>query len=278
MRLRRDELAPVTQTDGEASDGDGPEPAAGRVSGRVQSLERALALLDQVAEASPHGASAAVLAQECGVNRATAWRLLTTLEAHGYVERDAHYRYRTGFALARLAGTAGVDGLIRRAHPEIERLARETGETADLAVAGWGGITYVDEVAPPSVLAANWLGRHVPLHATSSGKAFLAGLPDPEVDALLSGGLSGYTDTTLTDLPALRSELAATRDRGYGVCRGELEPHLYGVSAPVRDERGHRTYALVSIWGPRDRVPESRFAELGARAVRAAEAVARATA
>lgn len=248
------------------------KPGAG---GRVQSLERAFALLDRVAGAAPEGASVARLAEECGINRATAWRLLATMEAHGYVERDpAANRYRVGFALARISTSAGVDGLVRLAHPELERVSRETGETADLAVAGRHGVTYVDEVAPPAVLTANWLGRDVPLHATSSGKAFLAWLPAVEVDALLGPTLNTYTDTTITDPDLLRRELTQTRRQGYGVCRGELESNLYGVSAPVLDVRSERPFAVFSIWGPRNRLPEGRFVELGERAIRAAETVA----
>ena len=243
--------------------------------GRVQSLERGLALLDAVAGASPDGAPVAVLAEQCGLHRATAWRLLATMEAHGWVERDpGGVRYRVGYALARASTAAGVDGLVRRARPELERVAHVTGETAALAVAGRTGVTYVDEVAPPSVLSANWLGRPVPLHATSTGKALLAGLPPAEVEALLGTGLTAFTATTVTDRAALTAELAATRERGWGTCRGELEPHLYGVSAAVLEPRSGRPYAVFSIWGPRDRVPESRFAELGPLAVQAAGRIA----
>jgi len=62
------------------------------------------------------------------------------------------------------------------------------------------------------------------------------------------------------------------RARGYGTCAGELESALYGVSAPVLDRTG-RPLAVLSIWGPKDRVPEQRFAELGPIAVAAAREV-----
>jgi DNA-binding IclR family transcriptional regulator len=247
---------------------------AGSGNGRVQSVERAVALLEAVADGSVDGEPVAVLATRCGLNRATAWRLLGTLEAHGLVDRDpATQRYSVGFTVSRLAASAGVDGLVRRAHPVLVRLSERTGETADLAVARPLGLTYVDEVAPPSVLAANWLGRQVPLHATSSGKALLAWLPDAEVTALLEHRLPRYTDATLTSLKALRADLEQTRQRGYGACVGELEPTLNGVSAPVLDGRG-RPLAVLSVWGPRDRVPAERFAELGPLTVSAAAEVA----
>lgn len=252
----------------------GPASGAGE-GGRVRSLERAIALINRVADAAPEGDTAANLAQLCGLNRATAWRLLATMEAHGLVERDpATNRYGVGFAVARLAASAGVDALVRRAHHIVVRVAEQTGETADLAVARRHGLTYVDEVAPSSVLSANWLGRPVPLHATSSGKAFLAWLPEAEVGSLLAGGLTAYTDTTIVDRDRLEAELRRTKERGYGVCVGEFEPNLFGVSAPVLDTGG-RPVAVFSIWGPQDRVPESRFGPLGVLAVDSAAAVAR---
>jgi DNA-binding IclR family transcriptional regulator len=240
----------------------------------VQSVERAIMLINRVAEASPRGETVANLAAQCGINRATAWRLLATMEAHGLVEREpSSNRYLIGFAVARLAASSGVDGLVRRTHHIVERVSHQTGETAALAVAGRHGVTYVDEVAPPSVLAANWLAREVPLHATSTGKCFLAWLPDRELASLLHDPLQAFTETTIVDAGLLAAELKLTRERGYGVCAGELEPNLYGVSAPALSRGGIRPFAVFSIWGPADRVPTSRFAELGAVAVEAAAAV-----
>jgi IclR family acetate operon transcriptional repressor len=241
--------------------------------GRVQALERAIALLNAVSASAPEGRPVAELAAECGLNRATAWRLLATLEHHAMVERDpAANRYTIGSAISRMASTASVEGLIRRSHDVLERLCRDTGETANLAVAQRLGLTYVDEVVPPAVLSARWLGRQVPIHATSAGKALLAWQTAGEVEALLSGPLAEYTETTRTDRQALHAELAEVRAQGYSVSVGELEPQLYGVAAPVLDADGH-PLAVVSVWGPRDRVPESRFAELGARARQAAQEI-----
>lgn len=241
-----------------------PETHGARsAGGRVQALERAIALLNAVSASAPEGRPAADLAAECGLNRATAWRLLATLEDHAMVERDpVGNRYTIGSAISAMASTAGVEGLVRRAHDVLERLCEETGETANLAVAQRNGLTYVDEVVPPAVLTARWLGQQVPIHATSAGKALLAWQPAAEVDALLSGPLDGYTATTRTDRDALHAELAKVRAQGYSVSVGELEQQVYGVAAPVLDA-AERSVAVVSVWGPKDRVPESRFPELG---------------
>jgi DNA-binding IclR family transcriptional regulator len=242
--------------------------------GRVQSLQRALALIDAIAVASPRGATVAELASACAINRATAWRLLATLEGHGLVERDpATSRYEIGYTVARLAAASGVDGVVRRAHLVLERVSAQTGEAAILALARRSGLVYVDEVAPPSVLTVNWLARPVPLHATSTGKAWLAWLPEPEARGALGPVLEGFTDATVTDFGRLFGELAQIRKQGYAVSAGELEPTLFGVSAPVLRPGDKRPFAVFSIWGPADRVPRSRLDALGPVAIDAAVAV-----
>jgi len=242
------------------------------VTERIQSVDRAIDLLLAVAAAGPADAGVPALAKACGLNRATAWRLLKTLQARRMVTVDESGRYALGVTAVELGGAAGPDALIAAAHPVLERTCAQTGETASLAMPIVGGLTYVDEVTPTAVLTASWLGRTVPLHATSTGKALLAFLPADELRRVLPTALHGFTDTTITAAMALDAELAATRARGYGTCAGELESALYGVSAPVLDRTG-RPLAVLSIWGPKDRVPEQRFAELGPIAVAAAREV-----
>jgi DNA-binding IclR family transcriptional regulator len=245
-------------------------------SGRIQSVDRAVDLLLAVAAAAPADATAPALARACGLNRATAWRLLKTLQARGLVTADeATGRYSIGLTAVELGNAAGPDALIAAARPVLQRTCAETGETASLAVPGVAGLTYVDEVTPAAVVTASWLGRSVPVHATSTGKALLAFLPPERVLRVLGGTLTAFTATTITDPQALAAELAATRARGYGVCAGELESSLYGVSAPVLDRTG-LPLAVLSIWGPRDRVHEGLFDRLGAVVVQAATEVARA--
>jgi DNA-binding IclR family transcriptional regulator len=237
---------------------------------RVQSVDRALRLLEVVAATGPRGETVTGLAGRCGINRATAWRLLGTLEARGLVERDpSTNHYRIGLAVIRMSASAGYDGLVRRTRHILERVSEQTGETADLAVAGQHGVTYVGEVAPPSVMAINWVAREVPLHATSTGKAFLAWLPTEEARGLLDLPLPRFTDHTLTDPDTLMTQLVEIRERGYAECAGELEPALYGVSAPILN-LDERPLGVFSIWGPVSRVPVTRFCELGPVAVEAA--------
>ena len=238
-------------------------------------MDRAVDLLLAVAAAAPAEATAPALARACGLNRATAWRLLKTLQARGLVTVDeATGRYSIGLTAVELGNAAGPDALIAAAHPVLERTCAQTGETASLAVPGMDGLTYVDEVTPTAVVTASWLGRSVPVHATSTGKALLAFLPRRAGAA----GAGRRADRVH------RRPRSPTRRRwppswprpgpaGTGCAPGELESSLYGVSAPVLDRAG-RPLAVLSIWGPRDRVTRERFAELGATAVRAARQVA----
>jgi DNA-binding IclR family transcriptional regulator len=242
------------------------------VNSSVQAVDRAAALLKAVAEA-PRPASIPELAGSCGLNRSTAWRLLATLERQGLVERDpATQRYSVGYAIFQIAAGDDHDSLVRRAHPVIERLARETRATVSLAVAKRFNLVYVDQVDEPRALSPNWLGRSLPLHATSGGKAFLAWLPKEERDAILTGRLTRFTSTTVTGRRRLEQELAADRRRGYSSCLGELEETLSGVSAAVLDKRG-RPFAIVNAWGPSSRFTAERLPSVGNKTARAADEI-----
>ena len=118
-------------------------------------------------------------------------------------------------------------------------------------------------------MSPNWLGRSVALHATSSGKAFLAWLPPEEREALIPARLKRFTATTITTRRELEGELDAVRRDGYSICVGELEETLYGASAAVLNERD-RPVAIVSVWGPEHRVFRERLPQIGVEAVRAA--------
>jgi DNA-binding IclR family transcriptional regulator len=243
---------------------------------RVQSVARAAELLKAL---GAHGGPATVfdLADRCGLNRSTAWRILATLEDEGLVERDpATGRYEVGYALVALGAVAGHDPLVRRAHPALRALAEACLETASLAVPHGMRLVYVDQVQAAHVMAADWLGRATPLHATSTGKALLAWLSEDELAAALPGRLERFTDTTITTRAVLRTELAQVRARRYAVSRGELETALWGVSAPVLD--GGRAVAVVSVWGAETRIRARGVDALGAHTVAAADEIAAAVA
>jgi len=234
----------------------------------VQAVDRAALLLKAVA-AGPEPATAWELAVRCGLNRSTAWRLLSTLEGHGLVERDpVTQRYRPGYAASQLASATDIDAIARRVRPVMERLAGATGEIVTLAAAQRFDLVYVDQADPPGPPTPNWSGRPIPLHATSSGKVFLAWLPDEERRAVLPDTLERYTGRTITDLDELERSLAQIRRDGYGTCLEEFEEFSSGVSAAVLDTHG-RPVVILNVWGPSQRITRQRLPGLGRDALRA---------
>lgn len=253
----------------------GPDnPRANLSSSRVQSVDRAVWLLRAVADAGSGGAGTVPLGEACGLNRATAWRILSTLETHGLVVNDrASGHWSLGAGLVDIARSAGAEVVLRDVHEVLERVALQTGETAALAVLRHGALVYVDEAAPSAIVSASLSGQPVSLHATSTGKVLLAWSTDEDMARLLPRRLKRYTAATITDRAGLRVDLDETRERGYATCRGEFDVSAWGVSAPILDRTG-RLLAVLSIWGPPPRVLPERFPALGETIVDAARRMA----
>lgn len=235
---------------------------------RVRSVDRAIDLLKAVAE-SGGGHALTALARRCDLDRATAWRLLITLEAQGMVERDPRDGLFTiGPAVGELT-TGPTRSLVHTAQPLLERVSLETGEIACLGLVDGDEIHYVAEVIPAIVTGQSWLRQPVSLHASSMGKAFLAYLDDAKVAELVGERPPRFTDTTITDISALHQELRRVRAQGYAVCRGELEEGQWGVAAALlgfHDE----PVAVVCFWGPDGRGDQARIEALGHLARRTA--------
>ena len=241
-------------------------------SAGVQSVDRALTILEVLARVGEAGVTE--IAGELDVHKSTAFRLVTTLEAHRLVEQTTERgRYRLGVGVLRLAGatTARLD-LVQEARPLCRQLAAATGETVNIAVLSESSALYLDQVAGSSALQPhNWVGQHIPLHATSNGKVLLSGLDDAGVKQLL-GTLSRYTDATITKKGRLREELALVREQGYAVAVDELEQGLTAVAAPIRNAHGD-VVASMSVSGPTFRLSEDRVEDVVRLLVEAAAEV-----
>ena len=214
----------------------------------VQSVDRALTILGILARLGEAGVTE--IAAELGVHKSTAFRLVATLESHGMVEQNEDRgKYRLGVGVLRLAGatTARLD-VVQEARPICRKLAADSGETVNIAVLSDRSALYLDQVAGQSALQShNWVGQHIPLHATSNGKVLLSGLSSDEVDSRLPK-LPSYTSDTVTSRARLRRELAEVRDQGYAVAVDELEVGLTAIAAPIRNAHGD-IIASMSVSG-----------------------------
>jgi DNA-binding IclR family transcriptional regulator len=233
------------------------QPAARRVA----AVERALRVLDAVAEASGE-IGTNELARRTGVNASTVSRLLASLVAAGLVDHDAESgRYRLGVRMIGL-GDAVLARLDLRglARPHLEELVAETGETGTLSVPGDPDAITVDFVqSPSSVQSVATLGRPSVAHATATGKVALAfgGVAVPR------GPLRAFTARTITSRKALAREVERARGRGYADAVGEREDDLSAIAAPVFDAAGGLA-AIVGVQGPTSRFDRgAREAALG---------------
>jgi DNA-binding IclR family transcriptional regulator len=140
----------------------------------------------------------------------------------------------------------------------VRQLAADTGETVNIAVLSESSALYLDQVAGSSALQShNWVGQHIPLHATSNGKVLLTGLDRPALDAML-GKLSSYTPLTITRKAELREELDRVREQGYAVAVDELEVGLAAAAAPIRNAHGD-VVASMSVSGSTFRLTPDRL-------------------
>jgi DNA-binding IclR family transcriptional regulator len=249
----------------------GTEPA-GASGGGVQSVDRAVTVLEILAQRGEAGVSEVAAAID--VHKSTAFRLLGALEAHGMVEQEAERgKYRLGFGIVRLAGavTGRID-ITKYGRGICERLAQELGETLNIAVLESHHVVNLDQVRGPSAIAAqNWVGRLTPPHCTASGKIFLAHLdPERRHELIAEAGLARMTPRTLTSEDKLEADLAEARERGYAMTVEEYEEGLNAMAAPVRSRDG-RTVAALTVSGPAFRFTEKRMHEVAPVLVEAAD-------
>jgi IclR family acetate operon transcriptional repressor len=229
--------------------------------------QRCLDVLELLADSSG-GLALAGVAAALDLPKSAAHRILSLLVSRGYaVQHEESGRYRltlrlTAMGFRYLAGT----NLSELCQPVLDRLAANTGELARLAVVDQNGLTWVAKAqgATRGLRYDPDMGRDVVLHATATGKAWLATLPLGEALGLVQArGLAvpeRFGPKVIKSLAALRREIEATRQRGYGVAVEEGEPGTAAVAAVIR--RGPFPDApvvgTISIAGPVARLTAER--------------------
>jgi DNA-binding IclR family transcriptional regulator len=236
-------------------------------------VDRALEILDILARRG--GAGVTEIAAELDVHKSTAFRLVMALERRQLVEQvEERGKYRLGVGIIRLAGatTAQLD-LPRESRPVCERLARELGETVNVAMLDSGQVTNVtQEYGGAAVTTRNWIGQRTPLHATSSGKVLLAWADEDVLSDVLGSKLERYTPNTVTGAAKLRTQLKKVREQGWASTAEELEVGLNAVAAPIRNAKGEVT-AAVSISGPSYRLTVESLPEVATRLIAGADEI-----
>lgn len=217
-----------------------------------------------LAEVAMHpGAGLGELAERLAIPRASLHRMLRTLETGGYLAAEKG-RYLLGpasFALSRLiAGVAPTADLVSLARPELERLARETGETVMLGELADDDAETVYRIVIDSSEPVRFsvaAGSRRPLHATASGLAALAAFPPDRLAAWIERARFERFTATTTDRASLPGTVQAARAAGFAFDDGGRAAGAAAVAAAVTGPDG-APVATVSIAGPSERIRARR--------------------
>ncbi len=199
--------------------------------------------------------SVSELARRLGMPRATLHRLIATLEEMHLLEAS-HGRLKPGLRLVHWANEAWESSDLRRlAHPVLERIVAQAGETAALFVRVGTERICLDRVEGPGLLRSTTrIGESSPLHVGSSGKILLAFSAREEWRELLRESHVRFPEAPPRDPP----DLEAIRALGYVISTGDRDDALSSLSVPVLDKAGGASAAL-SISGPASRLTVKRL-------------------
>ncbi len=222
----------------------------------IQSVERAFSILE-LFQAKTEELSLKEIAQALELNKSTAFGLVNTLSALGYLQQnEENQKYTLGLRVLSLVNAMKFNNiLIRASRPYLEALSQKYHETVHSAVESAGSVVYLDKVeADSSIYINTQMGTKNYMHCTGVGKCLLAFKPEGELDEFLKRPLKALTFNTITDPDAFRAEMALSRARGYAMDNEEIEIGLTCVAVPVFSAPGTATFA-ISLSGPTARMP-----------------------
>ena len=246
-----------------------PVPGPGRYT--VDAAAKALDLLNAFSF-NDRRLALSDLAARTGIPRATAFRLLSTLEASGFVTKIDGV-YQLGVKCFVLGNIVAADlDLKDVAHPHLVGLRDATRETTHLAILDRWQVVYLERLPSPHPVGfmRSRVGAILPAFCTALGKTLLCHRPEAEVAAWAAAQkFPSMTPRTITSARRLLKELRDTRARGYALDEEEHELGVRCVAAPVRNHEG-KVIAAISVAGPTERMPRTLAGSDIARAVVAA--------
>jgi DNA-binding IclR family transcriptional regulator len=231
----------------------------------TQAILRAIRLLKVLSEADAE-LTLYQLSSATGLTKTTAHRLLAALESEGFITRGVDSgTYQLGPAVIALGTRALRTSDLRVAvRQDLIHVAETTTETATLEVLSDDRMLILDEVSGRHLVSATAeIGTQWPVHATSTGKALLAAMPEEQARALLKSSLRRKAEREPTDFAELVRQLDKVRRDGYATAIEELEPGFVAIGAALRGPLGEPVGA-ISVGGPTSRIERKRHAELGA--------------
>ena len=214
----------------------------GKMPRTIQSVERAMDILEILADADGE-LPLNELAAGAQLNASTCHHLLATLVKRGYAGQTSRTRsYFLGPRVTDLSDSRLKQfNLSEIAMPELRRLNDATLESVHLAVLqGTSLVTFakLDSKLPIRVGSDDGMKADAS-HATATGKAILAWLPEPEIARVIAqGGLKRFTDKTISTISELMEDLRLVRRNGYALDNEEFQAGVVCVGAAIRDHAG----------------------------------------
>lgn len=240
----------------------------------IQSVDRALLLLETIADMGGE-ATLTELSNRTALNISTCHHLLATLIKRNFVAKVPGKRlYALGGRILYIGHACLQVDLPRRAQPHIEAINKATGETVHLVtLQNENMVVLVVRDARHAVrVDTGRLGKHEAPHATASGKAMLAWLPEDEMRRILGKNLKRWTEKTIVDVGELVEALRIVRRTGYALDQEEYLPGVVCVGAAIRDHAG-AVVGAISASTPAMRATEEHLALMRQEVVNAARAL-----
>jgi DNA-binding IclR family transcriptional regulator len=235
-------------------------------SGGTSVVSKVGSVLRAVGAAAGAGLTTSAVARETGLSRPTAHRLLSELAEQGFVDRDRDGgRWRLGPELFLLGAVAAARyDVTSRARDILADLAEQTGESAYLSALRGRETVCLAECEGSFPLRSHVLheGIRFPLGVASAGLVLLSHLPEAESEEYLATADLTVRWGAAHSFDAVRSRVAATRERGYAVNPGLVVEGSWGVAAAVFDSAG-RPRSALSLTGVRSRFGNDRIPVLG---------------
>jgi IclR family KDG regulon transcriptional repressor len=226
----------------------------------IAAVDRALTLLEALAERPEQGVTQ--LATSLGMTKSLVFRLLHTLESHGFVSRNGERaEFSLGYRVGVLGERLGRDGaLLSAARPVMDALRDRTSENVNLVIRqGLKTEVLATRAGLHPIRLFAEAGRSGPLHAGGGSLLLLAFSEPGVIETVLSQPLEAFTPHTITDRDKLRQLLERIRANGYNIALNDLDDGAFSVAAPIRDADGS-VIASISAAGAVVRFNEERRA------------------
>ena len=251
-------------------------PSATVKAPRIQSLARASAIIDVIADAGEEGAGLSEISRATKLNKTTAFNLLASLVTLRFIEQDEHSRrYRLGLRNLELGRI--VQQRLHVSHlarPILADLCRKTNETVNLGLPDLLDLLVVDSFQGSQILHATaYTGWRSLYHCTALGKAFMAQWDAPMRHTIYNScGLPRQTEHTITDIDTLEAQLAQFRAKGYAVDLEENEIGVNGIATSIVNGLSEVS-AAISVAGPAARLTEEALDRMSADVIEAGNAI-----